>query len=216
MKNKYNSDYYERGKELGISGYSNYRWLPNLTIPMCEKIISHLGITKEHLILDFGCAKGFVVKAFKDLGYQCFGTDISEYALSKSPDDIKENLNFYQGDKSLSELLSKTDIDKFDFIISKDVFEHIPYDEIEEIIFTLSKYCRKLFCVMPLGKDGKYIVPDYENDITHIIREDINWWKAIFERCNFKIIKQSYLLDGVKDNWKQYEKGNGFFILESN
>jgi len=62
---KFNEDYYERGVELGISGYSNYRWMPELTIPMCHEMINILNIKDDETILDFGCAKGYVVKGFR-------------------------------------------------------------------------------------------------------------------------------------------------------
>ena len=43
-QSNYSEDYYERGIELGISGYSNYRWIPELTIPMCYEMINILNI----------------------------------------------------------------------------------------------------------------------------------------------------------------------------
>jgi len=43
--------------------------------------------------LDIGCAKGFLVKAFRDLGIEAWGVDVSEYALSSAPDDIRPNLH---------------------------------------------------------------------------------------------------------------------------
>ena len=118
---KYNEEYYERGEELGISGYTKYRWLPKLTIPMCERFITYLGINKEDNLLDFGCAKGFTVNAFNSLGYNCYGVDISDYAISKCDPEIKDRLRLYTGDDSLNH----DRFDKFDYIFAKDVFEHI-------------------------------------------------------------------------------------------
>ena len=40
-------------------------------------------------VLDIGCAKGFLVKAFRELGIESYGVDISEYAISKSPESVK-------------------------------------------------------------------------------------------------------------------------------
>ena len=75
--NKYDEDYYENGVQLGISGYANYRWMPSLTIPMAERMIEYLAIKETDKILDFGCAKGFLVKAFTDLGYKCEGVTLA-------------------------------------------------------------------------------------------------------------------------------------------
>jgi SAM-dependent methyltransferase len=40
-------------------------------------------------VLDIGCAKGFLVKAFRELGIESYGVDVSEYAISKSPESVK-------------------------------------------------------------------------------------------------------------------------------
>ena len=37
--NDYTEDYYLRGKELGISNYENYRWIPELTKLLSTKSI---------------------------------------------------------------------------------------------------------------------------------------------------------------------------------
>ena len=78
-RNLFNEDYYERGLEKGISGYSNYRWMPELTIPMCAMLNESLGIKLGQRILDFGCAKGFIVRAFRLLHREAWGYDPSEY-----------------------------------------------------------------------------------------------------------------------------------------
>ena len=43
-------------------------------------------------VLDVGCAKGFLVKAFREQGMEAWGVDVSEYALSTSPEDIRKHL----------------------------------------------------------------------------------------------------------------------------
>jgi len=209
--NKYNKDYFENGVELGISGYTNYRWMPDLTIPMCERFVSYLGIKKGDNLLDYGCAKGFSVDAFNRLGYNCFGVDISEYAISKCNNLIKNKLKIYNG----SESLQHSGFDKFDFIFAKDVFEHIEKHELKELCKTLYNHTKTLFVVVPLGEDNKYIIPEYEDDITHIIRENKEWWELFFTKIGFNIKKSEYIVKGIKDNWSQYERGNGFFTLET-
>jgi len=214
-KNKFNEDYYERGQQLGISGYTDYRWLPELTIPMCRSIVKYLEIKEKDLLLDFGCAKGFIVKGFNDLGYNCFGTDISQYAISKSPSDIRNKIIMFSGYESIEKILSYSGKDKFDFIISKDVFEHIEYSEIESIVSVLSRYCNALFVVVPLALNQQYVVTEYEGDVTHIIREDMHWWLSLFIRNGFRVCEAKHQVKGIKENWSHYPKGNGFFSLNT-
>lgn len=203
--NKYDEDYYERGIQLGISGYTNYRWMPELTIPMCQKIAEYLAFDKNEKILDFGCAKGYLVKGFTELSYDCEGVDISEYAISQAPKEIKDKLFLYNRENFEGKF--------YNTVIAKDVFEHINPEELNRILWELSDVTDRIFCVVPLGDGEKYIVPEYENDITHVIRQPKEWWINHFKICGYKTEFFSYLMDGIKDNWSHYEKGNGFFIL---
>ena len=202
MKNLYDEDYYERGIESHKSCYSNYRWIPELTIPMAFTLIEHLNILPSDKILDFGCAKGYLVKAFRLLHREAFGYDISTYAKDSAPLDVKPYiLDTYTGN--------------YDWVISKDVFEHVPYEEINDLLKELSKFTRKMFVIVPLGKDGRYVIPAYELDSTHMIREDLNWWKNCFIKNGFSVDAADYNVKYLKENWSHWEKGNGFFSLNS-
>ncbi|GHV48330.1 hypothetical protein AGMMS49546_38810 [Spirochaetia bacterium] len=202
MKNLYNEDYYERGIENNVSCYSNYRWIPELTIPMAARILEYLKIKEDETILDFGCAKGYLVKAFRLLHRNAYGFDISEYAISNAPNDIKD-------------FLYNKLIDNYDWIISKDVFEHIPYENISNILQDLRKRCKKMFVVVPLGDGKKYNIPSYELDKTHIIKENIGWWKSVFTQAGFNITEAEYKIKYIKENWASWDNGNGFFVLEN-
>ena len=84
-REEFDLEYFEQGPMTGKSLYTNYRWLPELTLPMCHHIITYFGITADARILDFGCAKGFVVQGLRMLGYEAYGVDVSEYAISQAP-----------------------------------------------------------------------------------------------------------------------------------
>lgn len=73
-----------------------------------------------------------------------------------------------------------------------------------------------MFAIVPLGENGQYIVPAYELDKTHCIRQDLNWWKEKFEENSFTVEKALYKVDYIKENWCEWEKGNGFFVCKSN
>lgn len=204
-KNSFNEDYFENGEELGISGYSNYHWMPERTIPFCHTIAQYLNIGREQAILDYGCAKGFMVKAFRMLGYQAFGTDISEYALENADPEIKE---------FVYKINPEGLVYSYDWVISKDVLEHVPYNRIDSVIKLISRLSPNVFMVVPLGRDGKYNVPEYEEDVTHHIREPASWWINKFDEHGYDIHKFSNQVKWMKDNWAQYENGNGFFTFK--
>ena len=132
----------------------------------------------------------------------CWGYDISEYALSQADDSIKQ---FVSGDLDL--------LGDFDLVIAKDVLEHIDYANIESILKRIYTITEDLFCIVPIGRDGKYIVPIYELDKTHIIREDLNWWGNMFQECGFYVEIAKYNMKHMKQNYEKWEEGNGFFLL---
>jgi 2-polyprenyl-3-methyl-5-hydroxy-6-metoxy-1,4-benzoquinol methylase len=43
-------------------------------------------------VLDVGCAKGFLVRHLRSLGIDAWGCDISEYAIARAPDDVREHV----------------------------------------------------------------------------------------------------------------------------
>ncbi len=206
--NYFNKDYYENGISSGLSLYTNYKWMPDLTIPMAFRIIEILNIKERDSILDFGCAKGYMVKSFRMLYRDAYGVDISDYAISNCDKEVENYLLKIEDIKNISQF-NKI----FDYTISKDVFEHISYEYIEDTIISLRQYSKCLFAVIPLGDGKKYYIPSYELDKTHIIKEDKDWWIDLFKKCGFKDVSFEYKIKGIKENYNKIEKGNGFFIL---
>ena len=78
----YDASYFNKGIETKKSCYTNYTWMPDLTIPMAYKMIKYLNINEKDMILDFGCSMGFLVKALRKLDVKAFGVDISSYAIN--------------------------------------------------------------------------------------------------------------------------------------
>jgi 2-polyprenyl-3-methyl-5-hydroxy-6-metoxy-1,4-benzoquinol methylase len=206
---EYNEDYYERGISTGKSGYDNYKWLPEMTIKFVHKIIKKLNLREGDIVLDFGCAKGFMVKALRILDINAYGFDISEYSIKNLDPDVREYCRLSKNGKIP---FNK----KFNWVIAKDVFEHLYESELNFVLEDISKYSKNLFVIVPLGKNNKYVVPLYNLDITHKLSKSREWWEKKFEEKNWKVDSFSYLISGMKDNWKHYEKGNGFFFLKKN
>lgn len=211
MKNKFTKDYYENGIKTGISCFENYRWLPELTIPTVVGYIDYLNIKRRDYILDFGCAKGYYVKSFRLLGRNAWGCDVSEYAVSKADQHTKPFLKL------------STDINpipfsyEFDYIIAKDVLEHM--SEINILNFLKSAHRKKVKCIfiiVPLGKNGKYINPEDEKDITHIIRYSQEEWNILLSFSGWTVTNFSHEVSNIKEKHTKLNlKSVGFFTLRS-
>lgn len=201
----YNEDYFERGSVLGISCYSNYHWMPELTLKMAYTIIKTLSLKDHDRVLDFGCAKGFVVKALRVLNIDAYGCDFSTYAIDNVDSEARNYCRLSNGQSIPFE-------HEFEWIFAKDVLEHLVADELAIFLKEASAHAKNLFIIVPLGKNGKYNAPPYEQDVTHRIAEDPVWWTTMLENNGWRVVRWCYRITGIKDNWAQYENGNGFFI----
>jgi len=202
---EFDREYYEQGPMTGKSLYTNYRWLPELTLPLAHHIAVDCNLDKHQTVCDFGCAKGYLVYALRLLGYDSYGVDISKYAISKAPKEVN-------GHVTCIEPLAEFGF--YDWIICKDILEHIPYEDIDSQLMMLRNSCKKMMVMVPLGDGEKYFIDAYEKDVTHAIRENLDWWISLFESVGFKITKASYEMGPYKENWQIHPTGNGFFMLQ--
>lgn len=197
----FDRDYYERGPETGKSLYSNYRWLPEATIPMAGAIIDACHIARGESVLDVGCAKGYLVKALRWLGRDAWGYDPSEYAISQADPEIARYVHTEPPPRV------------FDVAIAKDVLEHLEPADLK--IFLHTVLAKRLFVVVPLGQDGRYYAPDNELDPTHIIREPLGWWASQLHTAKWRVLFGRNQIEGIKDRWvKQYPYAHGFLYAE--
>jgi len=213
----YGEDYFERGIESDLSLYESYRWLPDPTISMVKSIVEYTGMAPGSSILDIGCAKGYMVRAFVELGFDAYGIDISQYAITHADETISNKL-------TLVERMQPWPFnrDQFDWVITKDTLEHLTlhYDPLgkDELQFVLSECHRvspKGFHVIPMGDGTRYFCKDYEKDVTHVLRQSMDWWVKEFTDGDFEVLKKGYRVKGIKDRWYLiHSKGNGFFIME--
>lgn len=201
---KFDEKYYEDGVRNRVSAYENYRWMPERTIREASSIINRINFNS---VLDFGCAKGFMVYAMKLLGKDSHGVDISEYAIANAHEKVKDRV---------THITKASDIrGRYDLIIAKDVLEHIPKEDIPETLKVLSDHCSSILIAVPLGDGKRYRIREYEMDITHVVREPEEWWLEKVVEAGFKIKHFDYQFDHLKENWtNDHPYGNAFIVGE--
>jgi predicted TPR repeat methyltransferase len=203
--NPYDRDYYERGVETRVSGYTNYHWRPDYVMPLANTIRQKFG---PGIMLDYGCAKGYLVYALRLLGVRAFGYDISEYAIKNCHPEVAALVT------DRFALLPPSRL--YDVIIAKDVLEHVPEAELPQVLANLYGLAHghgKIMVVVPLGENDLYRIREYELDQTHQLRKDEVWWITQLQKAGFKMEEFYYALPGVKEHWtRQHPYGNGIFI----
>jgi len=198
--NEYNEDYFEHGEEKGISGYTNYSYMPTRSYEEASMLKERW---KEGRILDYGCAKGYLVHALNQLGFEAYGYDLSTYAIDNCHPQVKELI------------YNVLDDSKYEYVICKDVMEHIPEDKIVNTLKEIKHVMgEEALFVIPLGDDNKFRIREYEYDITHVTKKDEDWWVDKFKEAGFIINNFKYVYGDIKKKWTgKYDYGNGFFFV---
>lgn len=203
----YDEDYFENGQESGKGWLQNYKWMPRRSFREAFGIIDYLQLNDDSYVLDVGCAKGFIVRALRELEYKADGCDISDYALSFAPDgcwnctDWTSHYNF-----------------GYTHIIIKDMLEHLTLEQLDEMLQTLKNIANTVLVVVPIGDDGVYRIPEYHMEISHLIAEDEQWWIDTFNRNGWEIDKHAPHVTGLKDNWQGHANGvgNHVYVIKLN
>ena len=141
--------------------------------------------TKNISVLDIGCGRGDVLKAFKEIGYDVSGIDLSREAIDLcKPIEVRQiNIEKEEDENNFEK--------KFDIIFSKSLIEHLS----QPIKFF--EYCKKM-----LKEDGILIVltPSWVHhnfgpfylDFTHVTPFTLHSLRDIGKLCGFKHSKVEY------------------------
>ena len=140
-------------------------------------------------VLDFGCAVGFCIQAFEDLGYQDVeGVEISEWAIEQChKKGLFVNDRLHPRDYGITLVL--------------DVLEHMTEDEITEWIETLKSnvIVFRMPIVAESGED--YVLEVSRRDPTHTIRWTQEEWTEWFSYHGYNVfaidLPTIYTSDGV-------------------
>lgn len=203
--NVYDKVYFEDGVKNKVSAYENYRWMPERSIREGCSLISRI---EFDTVLDYGCAKGFLVHALRLLGKNAYGADISTYALENSHPEVRNYLS----------LLSQRPLASykgFDLLTAKDVFEHLTEEQLDITLSEIRQNFKKIFIAVPLGNGERYRIREYEMDVTHILRMPEDWWLKKIAEHGFKVKFFDYKFGYMKDHWHSVDNfGNCFIIGE--
>ena len=108
-----------------LTGYGGYHYHPKFWRKTAELLIEHYGLTKDSVILDVGCAKGFLLyelyKLLPDI--TVIGIDISSYAIHKAKSEVKPYLSIGNA-KSLP-----FPDDSFDLVLAINVLHSLDRDD---------------------------------------------------------------------------------------
>ena len=97
VASRFAREYFDGDRGQGYGGYRyDGRW-----VPVAERFRDHYGLTAGHLVLDVGCAKGFLLHDLLRVvpGLQVVGLDVSSYAIAHAMDDVRPRLVLGSADR---------------------------------------------------------------------------------------------------------------------
>ena len=104
-------------------------------------------------VLEIGCAEAGLLKFFSSKGAECFGMELSDVRFKNATllnETNSDKFHLFQANICVPETYKTFLKEKFDFIIIRDVIEHIPEKEIAlKNIYSLLKEGGKLFMSFP-------------------------------------------------------------------
>lgn len=205
MQSPYTEDYFLRGAALGISNYTDYRWMEDRTMAHAQRLIEVLGIEKGDTVLDWGCARGYMVKALRRLGIKAWGYDTSAWAIDKADEEIR----FWVSNVGIP-------VNSCHHILLKDVCEHLePIELMRTADRVLAMAKASILVIVPLTEQvgGQYVRKEDDMDITHVVRWPLEEWMKFLDRRiegESWVLTGSWHIPGLKPTSLSHPKSCGF------
>ncbi len=140
-------DYWDGDRKTGYGGYRyDGRWFA-----VAEAIAKHYGIKSGDSILDVGCGKGFLLYEFTKAvpGVEVAGTDISEYAVDNSKEEVRPWLKVAHANSQPFENNS------FDLVVSINTLHNLYNYDLDQALREMER----------VGRNNKYLcVEAYRNE----------------------------------------------------
>jgi glycosyltransferase involved in cell wall biosynthesis/2-polyprenyl-3-methyl-5-hydroxy-6-metoxy-1,4-benzoquinol methylase len=164
----YDQEYFE--KHCGPIPYtrSEARW-HSFFNEVAEQLIRSL---KPRTVLDVGCAIGFLIEAFWRRGVRAYGIDISEYAISQVPQDLRSFCRVLSATAPLPEDFPQ----KYDLITCIEVLEHIPEKDAR---YAIQNMASRTECILVSS------TPDDLTEPTHVNVRPVIYWLQLFAEVGF-------------------------------
>lgn len=163
-------DYYERQYADGGEYHSTYSQIPQHAVAMnrycAALVVTLLDLPPGARVLDLGSGYGAMLLAWRDLGYEMRGLEISEAAAHDSV--LSKHIDV--GDATD---LSRYADGAFDLVFSSQLFEHLTDEQVTRIMeqqFRVGRY------------GAHFIAHEVGNDPGHINIKSVQGWVDLFAR----------------------------------
>jgi len=160
MESVYNETYYSACN-------NDYRKHFRFQVAALLRAIYIKWVFHPQAVLDVGCGMGNLVEMLRKLGIKALGIEVSDYALSQVPKNLRE---FF---KKGSITAIPFEDDAFDVVTSVDVLEHVATVDIPKALQECARVAKRgMFHEIATLEDKRVI----GKDPTHVSKYRAQWW----------------------------------------
>jgi len=199
-KDFYNQDYFEGKNKVA---YDSYAKAGGLLITFANWTNE---LFKPDSVLDVGCAYGFVVKRFQELGVPATGVEYSPYAVSRA---VTQEI--IEGDVRD---LSRFKKNSFDLVMGTELLEHIPENDLIKAVKEMYRVSKRFVFLLICTAGSDHIESrDGKGDPSHITMKTRDWWESLFHRLDLKrdLPKEDFANNHQQS--RQMKWAGRFFVL---
>ena len=132
--------------------------------------------------LDAGCAKGFLVRALREAGKECWGFDFSPVAIRQAEPCAKPYITLSGVDDVRLER-------PIDVLLAFDLLSHLTEAQAESFV-ARARACTRTAIVATIKSVDAAAKRSYEDDgdrdLSHIMLRSRDWWHALFEKTGWR------------------------------
>lgn len=152
----YGKEYWDGDRRYG---YGGYKYIPGYWKPVAEALIKVYDLNNYSKVLDVGCGKAHLLYELKRLlpGLKIQGIDISEYAITNAPEEIRTQLRVQSAqDTPYKTPFAQKIMDKyFDLVISITTLHNLSLPDLKKALLEIER----------VGKHKYIAVESYRNNL---------------------------------------------------
>ncbi len=178
----YDAGYFEDGvKSNWVNGY-NWKSFAGVFTETAAFLITMFPDAASYL--DAGCAKGFLVRALRAAGKDCWGIDHSAWAIEHAEPLARPYLACVSADEISADR-------QFDFVLAFDLLPHLTEQQAEAFLRRARSLARMGIVAVIRSFDTdederRYRRVNDDDDLSHILMRTRAWWHDTFLRAGWR------------------------------
>lgn len=166
-----------------LYGYGGYYYHPRFWQATVRRFKNYYHLAENSMVLDVGCAKGYMLHDFKELMPNLIvaGIDISGYAIEHAIETVKPFLRVGNAKELPYENKS------FDLVISINTIHNLPLEDCKQALREIERVSRKYaFITVDAWRTEEERKRLLQWNLTALTFMHVNDWKKLFAEVGYK------------------------------